>query len=230
VDFTHFDTRKYPTLPVRDGYRDWASTYEDTVCDEMDVRLLERLPELDWSALQHAVDLACGTGRIGRWLRSQGVRSVIGVDCTAEMLERAGSDTYAALHEADVAATGLPDASADLVTMVLADEHLPTLGPVYQEAARLLEQDGMFIIVGYHPHFLMKGIPAHFDRADGKAVAIRSYVHVLSDHVKAAHAAGLSLHAMDEGVVDDAWIARKPKWSRYLREPVSFLMRFEVRS
>jgi len=29
---------------------------------------------------------------------------------------------------------------------------------------------------------------------------------------------------MDEGVVDDAWIAKKPKWERFRFHPVSFSM------
>lgn len=30
--------------------------------------------------------------------------------------------------------------------------------------------------------------------------------------------------AMDEGVVDEAWLARKPQWARYRFHPVSFAM------
>ena len=100
----------------------------------------------------------------------------------------------------------------------------PTLPPLYQEAARLCARAAGFVIVGYHPHFLMLGIPTHFDRADGQPVAIESHVHLLSDHVKAAHASGWRLLEMDEGVVDEAWLAKKPKWRQYAGHPVSFAM------
>ena len=40
------------------------------------------------------------------------------------------------------------------------------------------------MIVGYHPFFLMIGIPTHFDRADGTPAAIESHVHLFSDHVR----------------------------------------------
>jgi SAM-dependent methyltransferase len=43
MEFAPFDTRHYPTLTVQDGYREWAETYEATVLDLMDIRLLERL-------------------------------------------------------------------------------------------------------------------------------------------------------------------------------------------
>ena len=55
-------------------------------------------------------------------------------------------------------------------------------------------------------------------------VAVESYVHLLSDHVKAAHAQGWSLLEMDEGVIDDVWLRKKPKWKVYFGLPVSFAM------
>jgi hypothetical protein len=60
--------------------------------------------------------------------------------------------------------------------------------------------------------------------ATGQPVTIRSYVHVLSDHVKAAHACDWSLLEMDEGLIDEAWLRKKPKWERYLGLPISFTM------
>jgi SAM-dependent methyltransferase len=225
MDFTPFDVRKYRTLGVRDGYREWSETYEVTVEEEMDLRLLRRMQTVEWAAGGAALDLACGTGRIGAWLRSQGVETLDGVDFTAEMLERARArGIYRALYERDLRATGLLADSYDLVTEVLADEHLPELDPLYREAWRLTRPGGVFVIVGYHSHFLMSGIPTHFDSAGGEPVAVESYVHLLSDHVKAAHAAGWALREMDEGVVDDEWVAKKPDWRRLFHHPVSFSM------
>ena len=61
-------------------------------------------------------------------------------------------------------------------------------------------------------------------RIDGEPVTIRSYVHLLSDHVKAARASAWSLLEMDEGLINDEWLAKKPKWKRYLGLPISFAM------
>lgn len=225
MDFSHFDRRRYPTLAVRDGYREWSETYEGVVQDEMDLRLLARIETVDWARADRALDLACGTGRIGVWLRARGVEHLDGVDLTPEMLARAeAKGVYDQLFLADLRATGLPASAYDLVLEVLADEHLAELPPLYREAARLTAPAGIFVIVGYHPHFLMSGVPTHFDRRDGEAVAIESHVHLLSDHVKAAHRAGWTLLEMDEGLVDEAWLAKKPKWEHYRLQPVSFSM------
>ena len=43
LDFSQFDRRRCPTVPVREGYRAWLPSYEATVEDQIDVALLERL-------------------------------------------------------------------------------------------------------------------------------------------------------------------------------------------
>ena len=151
----------------------------------MDVRLLARIETVDWARTGRVLDLACGTGRIGAWLRAQGVRRRDGLDFTPEMLARAeAKGIYDRVILADMLDTGLPASAYDLVLEVLADEHLAELSPLYREAARLAAPAGVFVVVGYHPHFLMNGIPTHFERQDGAQVAIESYVHLLSDHAK----------------------------------------------
>jgi SAM-dependent methyltransferase len=224
VDHAIFDKRKYPVLGVREGYAEWSRTYEQTVKDEMDLRLLDRVRTVDWSAARTVLDLACGTGRIGLWLKGRRSADIDGVDITPEMLDVArGRGVYRTIRVADVADTGLPAESYDLCIQSLADEHLADVAPLYREAARVTKPGGRFVLVGFHPQFLMAGMPTHFDRAPGEPVTIQSHVHLLSDHVKAAHAAGWSLVDMDEAVIDEAWLQKKPKWRDYFGLPISFL-------
>jgi SAM-dependent methyltransferase len=230
MDHAIFDKRKYPVVGVREGYGAWVRTYEQTVHDEMDLRLLDRLRTIDWSAPAAVLDLACGTGRIGAWLRPRCGAAIDGADLTPEMLEVArGRAIYRTLRVADVAATGLPSEAYDLCIQSLADEHLSELGPLYREVARVTKRGGHFVLVGFHPQFLMTGVPTHFDRAPGEPVTIRSYVHLLSDHAKAAFALGWSLLELDEGIVDDAWLRKKPKWKGYFGLPISFAMVWRCR-
>jgi SAM-dependent methyltransferase len=232
MDHSLYDKRRYPIVEVREGYREWVRTYEQTVQDEMDLRLLERLQTVDWAAARRVLDLACGTGRIGAWLRPRGHGSIDGIDITPEMLDVArGKGVYRTLAVADVTDTGLAAETYDLCTQVLADEHLPDLRPLYREVARVTRPGGLFVLVGYHPQFLMAGVPTHFDRAPGQSVTIRSHVHLLSDHVKAAQASGWALREMDEGLVDEAWLRKKPRWEGrgYLGFPISFAMAWERR-
>jgi hypothetical protein len=48
--------------------------------------------------------------------------------------------------------------------------------------------------------------------------------HLLSDHAKAAHAAGWTLAEFDEGTIDSDWLAKKPKWEADAGVPISFAM------
>jgi SAM-dependent methyltransferase len=225
IAFSRFDRRNYPTLDVREGYGAWAETYEATVLDLMDIRLAERTTTIPWSGVGEAIDLACGTGRAGAWLKGKGVEAIDGVDLTPQMLAKAETrGVYRQLMLGDVGAVDLADAGYDLATQFLADEHLRSLEPVYREAARLTRPNGRFLLVGYHPWFLMAGMPTHFDRKPGEPVAIESYIHLFSDHVAAAHAAGWRLAELIEGLVDDAWIEAKPKWAVNRDRPISFAM------
>ena len=221
--FDAFDRRGYRTVDARTGYAAWAPTYEGTVEDAMDVELLDALTELDPTGATVA-DLGCGSGRTGAWLRAHGATEIDGVDVTPEMLDLARArGVFRMLVEADVADTGLPGGAYDLVTTSLVDEHLAGLHPLYAEAARLLRPGGTYAIVGFHPHFIMaSGMPTHFDDPDGVPTAIVTHVHQLSDQVAAAHAAGFRLAELRERLVDDAWVALKPRWEAMRGHPVSF--------
>jgi SAM-dependent methyltransferase len=222
--FSAFDSRGYRTVAAREGYDRWARTYEDTVEDAMDLALLERVA-VDWSAAGTAADLGCGTGRTGAWLAARGVGEIDGVDLSPGMLEAArGRAVYRSLTEAEVGDTGLDAGAYDLVVSCLVDEHLADLAPLYAEAARLARPGARFVLVGFHPHFIIaSGMPTHFDDAEsGESLAIETHVHLLSDHVAAGRAAGLVLAELHERVVDDEWIALKPQWERFRDHPISF--------
>lgn len=225
MDSALFDKRGYPIVAAKTGYAEWAGNYETTVAAGLDRPLLERLTTVDWKAVEQAVDLACGTGRTGAWLTEKGVGAIDGIDITPEMLAiAADKQIYRELKVADVSATPLPAAAYGLAILVLADEHLAELGPVYREAARLTVPGGCFVLIGYHPFLLMDGLPTHYHRASGEAVTIRSYVHLFSEHYAAGREAGFSLGEFQECVVDEAWLATKPKWRHYLNRPVSFAL------
>ncbi|MBS1884784.1 MAG: class I SAM-dependent methyltransferase [Actinobacteria bacterium] len=222
--FSAFDSRGYRTVAPREGYDRWAATYEETVEDAMDVALLERVA-VDWEAVGSAADLGCGTGRTGAWLAARGVGEIDGVDLSPGMLEAArGRGVYRSLREGEVGETGLDGDAYDLVVSCLVDEHLADLRPLYLEAARLLRPGGRFVVVGFHPHFIIAaGMPTHFDDAEsGEPVAIETHVHLLSEHVAAGTGAGLSVAELHERTVDDEWVGLKPKWERFRDHPISF--------
>ena len=229
-DFAAFDRRHYRTVGVPEGYAAWASSYEATVEDAMDLALLDRLETVEWSAVQRVADLGCGSGRTARWLRGRGDFVIDGVDLTPAMLDLARANgVHDRLVAADVRATGLEAGAYDLVTCILVDEHLPALGPLYLEARRLLRRAGTFVIVGVHPYFLMAvGMPTHFEDADGEPVAMETHLHLPSEHMAAALVAGLTPREMHEALVDDHFIERKPSWDAHRGLPISYAWAFSA--
>jgi SAM-dependent methyltransferase len=224
--FSQFDLRGYPTVDVRTGYEQWAASYERTVEDFMDLALLDRLRQPAWAQVERAADLGCGTGRTGAWLRARGVAAIDGVDLTAGMLAFAAQrGAHDRLVEGDATATGLPSAGYDLIVACLMDEHLPGLVPLYAEAARLARPGGLFVLVAFHPHFIMTaGMPTHYTDGSGAQRAITTHVHLVSDQIEAGLGSGWTLAEMQENVVDDTWLAAKPKWGRFRGHPFTLAL------
>jgi SAM-dependent methyltransferase len=221
--FAEYDRRRYRTVDARSGYGEWVDSYEDTVEDAMDLALLEVLEVPRWDGVARAADLGCGTGRTAAWLRAHGVGAIDGVDVTPGMLARAQArGAHSSLCEADVAATGLPAAAYDLVVSSLVDEHLDDLAPFYAEARRLAAPGGLFVLISFHPQFIIaSGMPTHFTNAAGEEIAITTNVHLVSDQVSAALRAGWQLAEMHERLIDDEWVALKPSWERHRGLPIT---------
>ena len=229
--FAAYDSRGYRTLDVAAGYASWAPSYDATMDDRLDLPLLGSLASVEWDSATDAVDLACGTGRIGAWLKDRGVRRVDGVDTSAMMLERAATKCiYDRLICADITATGLGATCYDLAISSFAVCHLDDLYRFYGEAARLIRPRGRVVLVDYHPFMLLKGVPTHFNAPSGEPIAIANVVHLFGDHAAAGHRAGLDLLELREQLVDAEWVDQnrrlfgEPRLASHVGHPVSFAM------
>src|SRR6266849_992700 len=113
--FARYDSRGYRTVDVAAGYAAWAPFYDATMDARLDLPLLRSLSSVDWRDIAAGVDLGCGTGRVGMWLKEHGVSRLDGVDISSEMLDRAAAkQIYDRLIRADAVATGLGEAEYDL--------------------------------------------------------------------------------------------------------------------
>lgn len=96
------------------------------------------------------VDLGCGGGTYTRALVDLGAASVVGVDSSAPVLERARADHGAlpgvSSRLADATATGLADACADVVLARALVHHLTDLAALAAEARRLLRPGGTLVV------------------------------------------------------------------------------------
>jgi SAM-dependent methyltransferase len=229
--FARYDSRGYRTLDTANGYAAWAPFYDTTMDDRLDLPLLSSLGSVDWNGMAAAVDLACGTGRIGAWLKAHGIECVDGVDASPAMLDRAAAKgIYDKLICADAAASGLAGDGYDLAISSFAVCHLPDLSGFYAEVARLTSASGRVVLVDYHPFMLLKGVPTHFNPPNGEPIAIANVIHLIGDHVDAGRIAGLSLLELREQLVDAEWVRQnrrifgEPRLASHVGHPVSFAM------
>jgi SAM-dependent methyltransferase len=173
-----------------DGYRIWSRTYDTEPNGAFDydgivVDILDGLPS------GVALDAACGSGRYSALLAGRGHR-VVGVDRSPDMLARArarvpqGEFLLGDLH-------GLPVAggSVDLVTCALALTHVPALGPVFAEFARVLRPGGHVVICDIHPDMVALGSIPCVRLPGGAPGRIPAHRHLVGDYLRAALPVGL---------------------------------------
>ncbi|MCJ8283344.1 MAG: hypothetical protein MJK14_27025 [Rivularia sp. ALOHA_DT_140] len=90
-----------------------------------------------------------------------------------------------------------------------------------------LKPGGLFILIDYHPFFLLQGIPTNFDGENGKSIAIENLLHLFSDHANNGCRVNFKLLEMQERIVDSPWIEQKPGMGKYINQPISFCMVWE---
>jgi ubiquinone/menaquinone biosynthesis C-methylase UbiE len=182
-----------PPITAVDGYRSWVPTYDDQANQLIELeqpivwQILDLLPPGD------AVDVACGTGRHTAHLASLG-HTVIGIDSSAEMLDRAHSKVPGAtFHQADLHDLPLDDGSADLLVCALALTHVPDLGRALAEFTRVLRPGGHLVLSDSRAFVGSAPSPLVGRGADGLPGYIPSWNRLTSDYLEAALPLGLQV-------------------------------------
>jgi SAM-dependent methyltransferase len=145
-----------------------------------------------------ALDAACGTGRVARYLHVGG-HKVIGVDSSPDMLAVArGLLPDADFREGALGALPLPDESVDLVASTLALCHVPDLRPVMAEFARVLRPGGDLLISDMHAEQVFRGSVVAALGPGGEPGLVATYRHQPGDYLRAALAVGLRVRLCEE--------------------------------
>ncbi|WP_437574636.1 class I SAM-dependent methyltransferase [Sorangium sp. So ce887] len=139
---------------------------------------LDGAPE--WPALQALVpdltglrvaDLGCGFGWFCRWAREKGAGSVLGLDVSERMLERARSETSdeAILYtRTDLERLDLPEAAFDFAYSSLALHYIEHLGGLLAAVHRALAPGGRLVFSVEHPIYTAPSRPGWRVEADGR--------------------------------------------------------------
>ncbi|MCG1028776.1 methyltransferase domain-containing protein [Virgibacillus halodenitrificans] len=116
--------------------------------------------------ISKAADIGCGGGIYSKAMADVGVTSVTGVDFSEAMLE--GAKEYCegyeniSLRYGNALETGLDDNSYDLVLERALIHHIKDLQPCFEEAYRILQNDGIYIVQDRTPEdCLLEGDENH---------------------------------------------------------------------
>ena len=151
--------RRWPVVPVEEGYARWAPTYDQTPNPLLAVEeryLTPMLPEMRGLRI---LDLACGTARWTRMLASKGIALGVGTDLSAEMLAVAQKHIgqSSPLIRANCLNLPLQDSSFDLVICSFALEHVPCVDQFSNEVSRILRNSGHVFLTQLHPSAYLTG-------------------------------------------------------------------------
>jgi SAM-dependent methyltransferase len=235
---------------MRDGWESEAGTWATIVRtpglddwhDQTNLpALLDLLPEPGHRML----DLGCGEGRLGRFLRARGYR-MAGVDASPTMVALAVShDIAIPAVLADATALPFGDETFDLVVAYMSLHDIDRMAAAVAEAGRVLERGGRLVVAIPHPvnsagsfqsrdadaPFVIDG--SYLDPAPADWVAdvgdLRLTFHSehrpIQSYTRALEAAGLLIEALREVGATDREVADHPRRRRQQRIPVFLHMR-----
>lgn len=183
-------------------------------------------------------DLACGQGRVARYLADLGAQ-VLGIDLSAELLaiarrHEAAEPRGIAYLQADARTIdGVADEAFDGVLCHMALMDIPDLGPTLRSSARILRPGGWFIFAIIHPCYnparsgemllpegWVRTVGDYFsegywrsDRRTGPPGKVGAYHRTLSTYLNALNDAGLTLERMSEPRLSGSHAEARPVWA-----------------
>lgn len=120
---------------------------------------------------KRVVDLGCGFGWASRWMREQGAASVLGLDVSENMIQRAKADTADPAVEyriADLDTLDLSTAAFDLAYSALTFHYIKDFDRLVRMIYQALVPGGNFVFTIEHPIFMAAAHPNWIVDQDGR--------------------------------------------------------------
>ena len=219
---------RWRDVDAREGYDQWASSYDDERNPLLALEEPEAEKALGDVAGLDVLDAGTGTGRHAIRLAACGAR-VTAIDFSDKMLAKArakdGADRVRFENHDVTQRLPYADASFDRVLAALVLEHVPDVAAFLRELGRVTRADGRIVVTAMHPAMFLRGVSARFrDEGTGEFLRPRSYVMQLSDYVMGALDADLRIVSLVERSPDEALAARVPRAAKYVGWPMLFVM------
>lgn len=209
----------------------------------------------EWASLQamlptvaglRILDLGCGFGYFCRWAAENGAASVLGLDLSEKMLDRAKAEsTNPAIRyeRVDLETFELPGENFDLVYSSLAVHYLADFDALCAKVRRFLPDGGRFVFSMEHPLYAARANPEWIPDADGNraflvkdylaegkrltdwiAPGIVKYHRTIATCINTLRANGFTLDHIDEWGPSPAQLEANPDWVDDSQRPMFLLI------
>jgi SAM-dependent methyltransferase len=195
---------------------------------------------------KRVVDLGCGFGWASRWMREQGAASVLGLDLSQKMIERARAETQEATVEyriADLDTLNLPEAAFDLAYSALTFHYVQDFDRLVRVIRKALVPAGKFVFTIEHPVFMAAAHPHWISDEDGRktwpvngysvegerrtdwfAKGVLKYHRTLGTTLNALIGAGFDIHRVEEFAPTAEQIKQMPELAEELERPMMLIV------
>jgi ubiquinone/menaquinone biosynthesis C-methylase UbiE len=190
--------------PAMEAHALWAPTYDNGTNPllALEERAMEPLlPELND---KNVLDLACGTGRWLKRLRSQGARFIFGIDLSQEMLQVASAKPAltGALVRADCLALPVRNSFSHMSICSFTINYLADLRAFARELARISRPQAHVFISDFHPAGHCRGWKRSF-RWEGRLIEIASFAYSIRTICEAFEKSNFHLVQLMEPHIDE---------------------------
>ena len=194
---------------------------------------------------RRVVDLGCGFGWFCRWAHEQGAASVLGLDVSQKMLERAveASDPAIEYRRADLEELHLPAVAYEIAYSSLALHYVQDVARLFSIVYEALTPGGAFVFSTEHPVLMAPSNPGWMVDADGKKTwpldryfiegqrttdwlskGVVKYHRTIGTTLNALIGAGFTLAHVEEFCPTAEQIAARPELVEELERPMFLLV------
>jgi SAM-dependent methyltransferase len=196
---------------------------------------------------KRVLDLGCGYGWHCRYAAENGAVSVVGIDLSTKMLEKAQSlttDPRIHYHKAGIEDLGFRPGSFDVVLSSLAIHYILDFDRLCKTVYQLLSVQGAFVFSVEHPVFTAYGsqdwiydaeghkmywpVDHYFQEGTRKAIflgqEVIKYHRTLDTYINGLLSNGFHIHGFVEPRPESQILAHNPDWQEELRRPMMLMI------
>ena len=182
-------------MKVIEAYKQWARIYDsnENLTRDLDRSVLQLI--LNDIKDKYIIEAGCGTGKNTAWFATQ-AQKVIAFDLSDQMLNQArqkiSAENVEFVRHDILKKWPVNNFCADIVSINLVLEHLPSIDFPLQEAYRVLKMGGILCICELHPQKRLAGTQAkYYNKTTNTEIKVDSYIHTREEFSDSSKNAGL---------------------------------------